>query len=394
MLKNWKLFKRRNFLLGLGALASTVFFAAVTKKFSLYKKVQASYNPKRDFSVLSNASLRERAAVKGLIYGAFSEGGYKPLSQDKQLQSTFIRECGLLVGGFYWSFIRPTSTTFNFTETDSFAQFASKHRMLLRGHPVVWDNVIPQWLTDKFEDPNTKSQEIENILINHISTIVRRYAGKIHSWDVINEAVEPEHGRSDNLRKTPWLKFLGPNYIDLAFRVAAKADPKALLVYNDFGVEYDIPSNEAKRKAVLKLLEGLKSKGTPVHALGIQSHLIGHETHFNPKKLRKFLADVASLGLKILITELDVTDNELPADTAVRDRIVASAYEDYLSVVLDEKAVIAVSTWGLSDRYSWHSQANYRSDGKPVRPLPIDSNLKRKLAWNAMARAFYKAPKR
>ncbi|NMG11032.1 endo-1,4-beta-xylanase [Brasilonema sp. UFV-L1] len=394
MLKNWKLFKRRNFLLGLGTLASTVFFATVTKRFSFDKKAQASNNPNRDFSVVGNAPLSKRAAVKGLTYGAFPSFGYNTLSQDKQLESTFIRECGFVVGGFYWANIRPSVSTFNFAETDSLARFASKHRMLFRGHPLIWDNVVPQWLIDKLDNPNTKSQEIQNIFINHISTVVKRYAGKIHSWDVINEAVEPDDGRTDNLRKTSWLKFLGPNYIDLAFRTAAKADPKALLVYNDFGVEYDIPSNEAKRKALLKLLEGLKSKGTPVHAFGIQSHLIGHETRFNPKKLRKFLADIASLGLKILITELDVRDDKLPADIAVRDRIIASAYEDYLSVVLDEKAVIAVLNWGFHDRYTWYSQANPRSDGKPPRPLPFDSNLRRKLAWNAMARAFDKAPKR
>jgi endo-1,4-beta-xylanase len=166
------------------------------------------------------------------------------------------------------------------------------------------------------------------------------------------------------------------------------------MVYNETGLEYDTPRDEARRTAVLKLLEGLKSRGTPLHAFGIQSHLLGSETNFNPKKLRKFLADVASLDLKILVTELDVTDKDLPKDPKIRDRIVASAYEDYLSVVLDEKAVIAVLTWGLSDRDTWLSQYAPRRDGAPVRPLPFDSNLQPKLAWNAMARAFDKAPKR
>ncbi|MCX7595894.1 MAG: endo-1,4-beta-xylanase [Fischerella sp.] len=393
MVKNRKLFKRRNILLGLATLTTTVFFV-FAKKLMSYSQSRALYNPKRDFSVGGNASLRKRAAAKGLIYGAFSEGGYKPLSENQQLRLSYIQECGLVVGGFFWGFIQPSANTFNFTDTDAFAQFASKHGKLFRGHPLIWDNVIPEWLTNKFKDPNTTSGEIRDIFINYISTIVRRYAGRVHSWDVVNEVVEPDDGRADNLRATSWLKFLGPDYIDLAFRTAAKADPQALLVYNDFGVEYDIPSNEAKRTAVLKLLELLKSKGTPVHAFGIQSHLLGHETRFNPKKLRNFLNNVANLDLKILITELDVKDNELPVDTAVRDRIVASVYEDYLSVVLDEPAVIAVITWGLSDRHTWLSWEAPRSDRLPVRPLPLDANFKRKLAWNAIARALDKAPKR
>jgi endo-1,4-beta-xylanase len=289
---------------------------------------------------------------------------------------------------------QPSANNFDFTQTDYFVKFASDHGMLFRGVPLIWYDMVPQWLNDKFKNPKTTSEEMQNILIHHISTIVKRYAGRVHSWDVVNEVIELDHGRSDGLRVDPWLKFLGSDYIDLAFRIAAQADPKALLVYNENNLEYDTPQYDAKRTAVLKLLERLKSKGTPIHALGIQSHLLGHETRFNPKKLRKFLADVASLGLKIMITELDVIDSELPLNPKVRDRMVASAYEDYLSVVLDEPAVTTVITWGLSDKYTWLSQAAPRPDRVAVRPLPLDSNFKRKLAWNAMARAFDKAIKR
>ncbi|TBR58665.1 glycosyl hydrolase family 10 [Westiellopsis prolifica IICB1] len=393
MVKKQKLFRRRNFLLGLGISAGTICFAG-TKTFRYYSQAKSESHLKRSSSVVGKASLRDRAAAKGLIYGAFPDDGYNRLLQNKELRSAFVQECSLLVGGFYWGATRPSDSTFNFTGNDSFAQFASKHKMLFRGHPLVWHDVIPHWLINKFKDPRTTSQEVQNILINHVSTTVKRYAGRIHSWDVVNEAIKPDDKRSDGLRNSPWLKFLGPDYIELAFRVAAEKDPKALLVYNDAGLEYDIPEHEARRSATLKLLERLKSRGTPIHAFGIQSHLWGHETRFNSKKLRNFLADVASLGLKILVTELDVTDENLPKDFKIRDRMVAAAYEEYLSVVLDEKAVIAVITWGLSDRYTWLSNFAPRRDKLPVRPLPLDSSFQRKLAWNAIAKAFDNAPKR
>jgi endo-1,4-beta-xylanase len=223
---------------------------------------------------------------------------------------------------------------------------------------------------------------------------MQHYAGKIHSWDVVNEAINLGDNRSDGLRTTPWLKLLGTDYIDLAFRLAAESDPQTLLVYNDFGLDYDTPQDEAKRIAVLKLLEGLKSKGTPIHALGIQAHLLPGKNKFNQEKLRRFLRDVASLGLKIMITEMDVADKELPVDIKIRDRIIAGVYEDYLSAALDEKAVIAVITWGLSDRNSWLSEFQPRDDHAPVRPLPLDAQMQRKLVWNAIARAFDHAPKR
>ncbi len=391
MVKHQKLWKRRDFLIALGALGSIVPLA-YSRKFSYYKQVKAS--GERDFSVVGNASLRQRAAAKGLIYGAHPDPESPEFSQDLQLKSSFIQECAILVAGFYWSGTQPSANNFDFTETDYFAKFASDNGILFRGHPLIWHELIPQWLNDKFKNPQTTSSEIQNIFTNHISTIVKRYGGKIHSWDVVNEAIETDDGRRDGLRVNSWLNFLGPDYIELAFRIAAQADPKALLVYNDTGLEYDTPRDEARRNATLKLLERLKSKGVPIHAFGIQSHLLGHETQFNPNKLRKFLADVASLGLKILITELDVSDRELPATFAVRDRIIAGAYEDYLSVILEQPSVIAVITWGLSDKYTWLSQAAPRSDRIPVRPLPLDSSFQRKLAWKAMARAFDNAPKR
>jgi len=408
MNKNWILTKRRTFLLGLGALASMGAFTISGRFRHFNNQSQAIDREGGDFSVSGDAPLRERAAAKGLIYGAYTEGGYNKFSNDPQFRSTFIQECGLLVAGFHWKVTHAkNANTFDFKDTDYFAKFASEHKMIFRGHPLVWFNSSPQWLIDKFKNPNTTSGEIENILKNHISTVVKRYAGKVHSWDVVNEAINVGDGRADGLRDTQisgvrkekyptWLNFLGPDYIDIAFRTAAEADPQALLVYNDYGLDYDTQEDTAKRMAVLKLLERLKSKGTPVHALGLQGHLLRHgkETDFNPKKLKAFLRDVASLGLKIMVTEMDVTDENLPGDFAVRDRIIARNYENYLEAVLEEPATIAVVTWGLSDRYTWLANNRPRKDKMPVRPLPFDATMKRKLAWNAIARAFDKAPKR
>jgi endo-1,4-beta-xylanase len=146
---------------------------------------------------------------------------------------------------------------------------------------------------------------------------------------------------------------------------------------------------------VLKLLERLKSKGTPVQALGIQAHLQGNTTRFNSTKLKAFLGNITDLGLKVLITEMDVRDTKLPEDPILRERIVAGVYEDYLSAVLENPGVIAVLTWGLSDRCTWLSEDKPQKDDKGlVRPLPLDAQMKRKLAWNAVARTFDKAARR
>ena len=384
MAKNRIFTQRRAFLLGVGA------FTATSGARYLNNQVQAIADEKRDFTVVGDKPLRDRAAAKELIYGAAAT--YSRLSSDANFATHFAQECGLLVAELElkWNILRPSPKEFNFAPADWLLKFAQQHKMLFRGHTLVWYGALPAWFAEKVDSHNA-----EQILRQHIKTVAGHYAGKLHSWDVVNEAVSPKDGRSDGLRQSPWLQYLGPDYIDIAFHVAAEADPKALLVYNDYGLDFDTRDDEAKRTAVLKLLERLKSRGVPVQALGLQAHLGGDlRNKFNARKLRAFLHDVASMGLKILVTELDVVDKKLPKSFYWRDRIVAGMYEDYLSVVLDEPAVIAVLTWGLSDRCTWLSSFHPRPDKAPVRPLPLDAQMNRKLAWNAIARAFDQAPTR
>jgi endo-1,4-beta-xylanase len=339
----------------------------------------------RTFRVFGKSSLKKRAKAKGLTYGAFPQVGSDLFDRDPKWKSLFVRECSTIVAGCYWDQTRPSSTTFDFQEVDRMVNFAASNRMSVRGHPLVWHLATAKWMKDTINQQNAAQ-----ILTDHIQTVVKRYAGKISSWDVVNEAIDVKDGRADGLKNTPWLEFLGADYIDLSFRTAARVDPKAVLIYNEQNLEYD----EVHQRATLKLLRQLKSKRTPVHALGIQSHLRGHRQDFNPVKFRKFLRKVANLGLKILITELDVVDQELPADVNSRDRTIAATYEDYLNVVLSEKAVIGVTSWGLSDRYTWLNEYLPRPDRAPSRPLPFDRQMQPKLARNAIARAFDRAPRR
>ena len=375
--------RRRTLQLGLGAVACAG-CVGVDKRLS-----QAMNDLPQDFPVSGQMQLKQRAAAKGLIYGA--AGSQQSLSQNSEYAKLFAQTCGILVpeNELKWAALRPDPDRFDFTQSDWLAEFARQNGLLFRGHTLAWNQSNPEWLKE------VSRQQAEQVLIKHISTVCKHYAGKIHSWDVVNEAIAGVLSeRSDGLQTSPWLALLDKEYIDIAFQAAAAADPKALLVYNDTALDYDTPEDNRTRSAVLKLLQSLKSRNIPVQALGIQAHLEAAETRFNAKKLRQFLSEIAAMGLKILITELDVSDRGLPADITVRDRMIAHAYEEYLSVVLDEPAVIAVLTWGMSDRYSWLANYAPRSDGRPVRVLPYDEHLRPKLAWNAIARAFDGAPKR
>jgi endo-1,4-beta-xylanase len=340
---------------------------------------------RQDFKVTGDASLSSRAAAKGLLYGAATKTS---ILSNARFSEAFAAQCRMLVPEWElkWNALRPTPDSYDFFAADSLLAFAQSHNMFFRGHTLVWHEELPDW----FQSTVT-AQNAEPMLRSHIATVVGRYAGKVHSWDVVNEAIEPSQNEPDGLRSSsPWYHLLGPGYIELAFRAAAEADPSALLVYNENWLEYDTPYADAKREAVLKLLTKLKASGTPIHALGIQSHLDADlmQQNFNSVKFKAFLEQVAALGLKIMITEMDVRDRNLPADIATRDQMVADIYYQYLSVVLSEPAVVAVLTWGLSDYNTWNSIAYPRSDGLPVRPLPLDEAMNRKLAWNAIAKAI------
>jgi len=255
--------------------------------------------------------------------------------------------------------------------------------MEIRGHTLVGHAAMPDWTGRTLNAANA-----ERHLLRHINQVVRRYAGKIRSWDVVNEAIAPEDRERSGMRRSLWYELLGTDYVELAFRAAAEADPDAVLVYNDARMDYATSEHERCRDAVLRLMERLVSRGVPVHAVGIQAHLDATERRFDGVRLQRFIRQLTEMGLDIYITELDVSEQGLGGGARARDRAIAAVYGHYLDVVLEVPAVKAVLTWGLSDRYTWLRTTLPRTDGEPVRPLPLDSDLRRKLAWQAISDAF------
>lgn len=333
--------------------------------------------------------LAEIAARKGLLYGAAANRA--SLESDPAFASLFARQCAILVPEYEmkWSRLSARPGVYDFGSADWLAAFARRHRMKLRGHTLVWHSALPAW----FQEVVTKGNA-ERVLIDHVTRVGKHFSGQIHSWDVVNEAVQVEDGRNDGLRNSPWLELIGPAYIEIAFHAAAEADPHARLAINEFGLDYASRYGRTKRRAVLRLLERLIGNGVPVHALGIQAHLRPGRNRFDPGELQKFLTDVAGLGLEIFITEMDVRDHFLPGPVSQRDEAVAEAYGEYLSAVLEVPAVTAVLTWGISDRYTWLRSREGREDGLPLRPLLFDDELQPKPAWHAVARAIQAATPR
>jgi len=340
--------------------------------------------------------LRKLAAEKGLLYGTTIAA--TQITGDPPFVDLVRHEAGLVVAEneMKWQVMnRGAPGDDDFAPADTIAAFAAANKLVLRGHNLLWYHRTPEWF---FDLPDRSAQN--RAVVDHIRQLAGRYRGRIHSWDVVNEPIEPKDGRPDGLRTAVFLETLGPEYLDLAYHTARDADPNARLVVNEYDVELDAPEQEARRIALLHLLEEMRRSGTPVDAVGIQAHLTAAGgPPFSAPLLRRFLADIASLGLTIQITELDVTDENAPADVMVRDALVADTYRRFLDVALEEPAVKMVVTWGLSDRHSWivrreTYQAKWRTDDTASRPLPFDADLGPKPAFDAIAGAFAHAPPR
>ncbi|MBA3630017.1 MAG: endo-1,4-beta-xylanase [Actinobacteria bacterium] len=319
---------------------------------------------------------------------------------DADYRRLFVREAEMLFteDDLLWYRLRPKpDSVLDFKYADQIIEFAEQHGMLVFAAHLVWDEGFGEgWTEDDLWGMD--EQTARKVLFDTVERTVKRYRGRVAAWSVVNEAIGTEGVRG--LRTdVPWYETIGPFYVAESFDIAHAADPDALLVLNEFGYETvneygDRPDD--KQRATLRVVDRLLDDDVPVHALGVQAHLPADKfaERFDPVAYRRFLSEIASRGLKILITELDVLDDGLPADRRIRDRVVADAYLRYLEATLQEPAVAAVITFGLSDRYTWLQEDYPRKDGAPRRPLPFSEGLRAKPAHHALEHALETAPPR
>ena len=342
--------------------------------------------------------LKDVAARKGMRFGTAIGAGRNQFG-DAAYRALVERECNLIVleNEMKWQAIEPAPGKPNFGPADEVAAWAKSKGIAVRGHNLFWqaEKWLPAWVAKQNFGPQP-AKTVEILMRTHVSTVCGHFGRAIGSWDVVNEAVDPADGK---LRQNALTRPLGAlEQIDLAFRLAHEYAPQAQLVYNDY-MRGDAGS--AKHRAgVLTLLAELKKRGTPVNALGLQSHIGSwDETDKGRADLvewRKFLDEVTAMGYGLLITELDVNDRRLPADIAKRDAGVAAATRDYLDVTLSYPRLRDILVWGLADNVSWLQTWDEapRTDKLPMRPTPFDAKLKAKPMRQAIADAIKAAPAR
>ena len=317
--------------------------------------------------------------------------------RDSQAAAIVEKHCNTITpeNVMKWSSIHPEPNRYDFAAADRYVDFGLKNNMFIVGHTLIWHNQVPAWV---FMGDANKAPDRDAMLArmkDHIFTVVGRYKGRVKGWDVVNEALSDE----GPLRKTKWLETVGEDFIAKAFEYAHQADPNAELYYNEYSLEMP-----AKRDACIRLVKDLKAKGLRIDGVGFQGHWgIGYPS---PKQVEEFIDAVAALGVKVMVTEMDIdvlpsTNNYRGADINVKVELqkklnpyvnglpddvqkkLAERYAELFAMLLKHKGEITrVTFWGVYDGASWLN--NWPVRGRTSYPLLFDRNYKPKPAFDAV----------
>lgn len=260
-----------------------------------------------------------------------------------------------------WESLHPIRDSFTFDLADAYVDWAEKNNRHVVGHALVWHSQIGAYMNE-VKDSTLMAQ----YLADHINAVAGRYKGRIDAWDVVNEGFNED----GTFRESNFYNVMGENYLATAFKLAAAADPDALLIYNDYNLW-----KPEKRAGVVRFVKNLQKQGIKIDAIGLQGHysLVGPDIKDVENSIKAF----AELGVQVMFTELDVTalpnpwelegaevsqnyensptldpyTKEFPDSMQVK---LANRYGDLFSLFLKHKDKVSrVTFWGVNDGHTW-----------------------------------------
>jgi endo-1,4-beta-xylanase len=298
--------------------------------------------------------------------------------------------------------VHPEPETFNWGPADAFVAFGEQHAMTVIGHTLVWHQQTPAWFFAGKGGTGLADRETAlGRMRAHIHAVVGRYRGRIHGWDVVNEAINDDAGGT--MRKTKWLEAIGDDYIAKAFEYAREADPQAELYYNDYNL-----TSPAKRATAIRIAKDLRARGLRVDGIGEQGHWLVAEPSL--AAIEATITDIAAAGFRVHITELDmdplprdagmygadlekrakyreetnVYKDGLPAD---KQQELARRYADVFALFKKHQDKIdRVTFWGVNDQHTWLN--GFPIPGRVNHPLLFDRQNQPKPAFEAVLKAL------
>jgi len=324
-------------------------------------------------------TLRSLAEERGRYVGAIlnSEWFNNSLGSDAEIyEQIHSSQFNVLVAENEMKFdaTEPSQNQFNYAKGDKLIAYAQKNGMRVRGHALAWHSQVPGWVSNGGFD----KAGLLKVLKNHIDSVVTHYKGKVHEWDVVNEAInDGDHTwRSEG---SVWYQTIGPEFIDSAFVWAHAADPDAELCYNDYAIEWGTNSG-SKAGFLLEQVDKWLANNIPITCVGTQTHIeINHTS--TPQNINLLAKELEKRGLRLNITELDIgfpngsKDNLTQADYEKQGHL----YRQFMDVFLNAKNMGEFVIWGVSDKYSWLDGQQGKTNG-----LIYDREFKAKPAYDSL----------
>ncbi|WP_185232329.1 endo-1,4-beta-xylanase [Teredinibacter franksiae] len=378
---------------------------------------------RRQFLIHAAAATTSFASLKAIAWGkAASEFGLKDQFKDdfyigtalsgrkiREAEPRYMSRIGrefnalTMENSMKWEAVRPQEGVWRWENVDRFVALGEKLNAYRVGHVLVWHAQTPEWVFSKPNGDLRSRKDLAGLMEAHIQTYVDRYKGRIHAWDVVNEAIDG--GKA--WRKSHWYNILGEGYIDRAFNCAHDADPKAHLIYNDYNMD-----QPHKREQLLSYIRRAKKRGVPIHGVGLQSHV--GLSFPNIDQFEQSIEAFAAEGMRIHITELDMDvlpvawehvgaeistrfeyskelnpyPNGLPMDV---EQLMVERYVQFFKLFLKHRDKIdRVTFWGVGDGESWKN--DFPVIGRTNYPLLFDRDYKKKKCYHAIAALGHTKP--
>jgi endo-1,4-beta-xylanase len=326
-------------------------------------------------SVCGAQSLRQQADHAGVLIGT----AVRPSQlSEPAYASTLAREFNMVEAedAMKWPALRPGRTTYDFRQGDTIVRFAQANRMKVRGHCLVWGRYNPDWLTQGHFTP----KQLSRLLRDHITQVMKHYRGEVFAWDVVNEALDEKGRVRDSIwYNQPGIGFAEKStaYIKQAFRWAHKADPQALLFYNEAEGE----GMSHKSDVIYTMVKDFKQRGVPIDGIGLQMHVPTLDADI--PAIAANIARLTALGVQVHITELDVSLPVNQTGQADEQDLTrqADVYHQIVRICLNTLGCKAIQTWGFTDKYSWIGSHSHGTRGNA---LPFDRAYQPKYAYRAI----------
>ncbi len=341
---------------------------------------------KFETSWMTEPGLAELAATRGILIGT-------EFNPDMMMDE---RYCGVIRHDFNMGALSSFTDAnlwlgpdeYNFTKLDQVVNDSAKYGLTLYASHLVWgayeEGILPDWL----KEGNYSKEELLTILNNHITTMVNRYKDRVKIWSIANEAPERDRYPGADF----WYDHIGPEYIEKSFEWAREADPNAILLLNAANNESPRdPDTTYNIDTLYTMVKTMKEKGVPIDAVGMQMHLfLPWLSQVMPieEDVEATMKKFGDLGVKVMITEMDVDLHEIPGTAQEKVDIQTRLYADMMTACIQSGVCTLFATWGVSDATSWISAINstwvYKTPTPDAAPLLFDTEYLPKPAYDSV----------